>query len=379
MTETPDAPTGATPDQGTRLRVLFVDDEQRVLDGLRRMLRPRHREWSMSFAGGGAEALERLEAEPAEIIVSDMRMPGMDGAQLLAEVRNRHPEIVRMILSGQADEDAALRAIPVAHQFLTKPCDAATLLSALERAAALHRLLGQPDLREVVGGVDTLPSPPVIWLALTEELRNPDASPADVGHIAARDPAISAKLLQLVNSSFVGLARHVSSVEEAVTYLGIPTVRSLSLSVGAFRALGADEFLGEGYADALSAHALRCAEAARSLVSDQADADNAFTAALLQDIGQLVLAVHRPEAFRAMLRAAQDGGVPLHEIEQAQGWTHAHVGAYLLGLWGLPTAVVDAVAHHHDAPVTGDDDRVDATLATQLAGVRIQAADSGER
>jgi CheY-like chemotaxis protein len=259
-----DVTTLETPDpEGDKLRVMFVDDEQRVLDGLRRMLRPRHRQWAMRFAGSGAQALELLDAEPVQILVTDMRMPGMDGAELLAEVRERHPETVRIILSGQAEEDAALRAVPVAHQFLTKPCDADTLIDALERAAALHRLLGDASLREAVGGVDSLPSPPAIWLALNERLRDPDADPAEVAGIAARDPAISAKLLQMVNSSFVGLARRLSSVEDAVAYLGLQTVRSLGLSIGAFRALDADGVLGGGYADRLSSQALACATQAK--------------------------------------------------------------------------------------------------------------------
>jgi HD-like signal output (HDOD) protein/CheY-like chemotaxis protein len=362
--------------EGDKLRVMFVDDELRVLDGLRRLLRPRHRQWAMTFASSGAQALELLEAEPVQILVTDMRMPGMDGAQLLAEVQRRHPETARIILSGQADEEAALRAVPVAHQFLTKPCDADTLIDALERAAALHRLLDDPGLREAVGGVDALPSPPTIWLALNERLQDPEAKPADVAGIAATDPAISAKLLQLVNSSFVGLARRLSSVQEAVTYLGLQTVRSLSLSVGAFRALDADGMLGSGYADALNAYAVACATQARELVTDPADADAAFAAALLQDVGQLVLAAKRPEPFKAMLARADRDGVPLHVLEQEQGWTHAHVGAYLLGLWGLPPAVVEAVARHHD-PVDPDVVHIGPVQATQLAGERVAGATAG--
>jgi HD-like signal output (HDOD) protein len=77
-----------------------------------------------------------------------------------------------------------------------------------------------------------------------------------------------------------------------------------------------------------------------------------------------------------MLRQAERDGIPLHEAERDQGWTHAHVGAYLLGLWGLPPAVVDAVARHHD-PIDADHERIGPTEATQLAAQRVLSASAG--
>jgi len=118
-------------------RVLFVDDEPRILDGRRRMLRSMRHEWKMSFAETGQEALAILANQPFDVVVVDMRMPGMDGVQLLSEVRKRH-QIIRIVLSGTADREAILRAVGLAHQYLSKPCDAETLKSVLcprQRAA----------------------------------------------------------------------------------------------------------------------------------------------------------------------------------------------------------------------------------------------------
>ena len=128
-------------------RVLFVDDEPNVLSGLRRMLHPMRRQWDMHFAQGGAEALEALAAAPFDIVVADMRMPGIDGAALLAEVSRTHPRIMRIVLSGQANREAVLRGVGAAHQYLSKPCDAEEIRRRLERLFALRDLLANDDLK----------------------------------------------------------------------------------------------------------------------------------------------------------------------------------------------------------------------------------------
>jgi HD-like signal output (HDOD) protein/CheY-like chemotaxis protein len=347
--------------------VLFVDDEPGQLDELRR-LAGQGQDWDASYAVGADEALAVMGEAPVDVLVADLDMPGMDGAELLAETRERHPQTVRILRSSRPDDAAAVRAVPVAHQVVGKPTDGPALAAAIRRAMALRELLGRDALREAVGQVDTLPSPPGTWLALTKVLDDPGTGVADIAQIVRQDPAMSAKLLQLVNSSFASLNRRLSSVDEAVVYLGPPTVRSLALSVGAFKAFPTGGRIDAGYFDRLAAHGALCAELASTLVDDRAEADHAFAAGLLQDVGQLVLAANLPDAFAANLDLARERGEPLHQVEQDQGYTHAHVGAYLLGLWGLPPAVVDAVARHHDPPDQGPGGGpVGAVEATQLA------------
>lgn len=117
-------------------RVLFVDDEPNVLQGLQRMLRPQRRRWDMTFCDSGEEALRRLAEAPFDVLVSDMRMPGMSGAPLLAEAQARFPRVVRLILSGQADRESLDALAGVTHRFLSKPCDAALLQAAIEESPA---------------------------------------------------------------------------------------------------------------------------------------------------------------------------------------------------------------------------------------------------
>src|ERR1700758_5310713 len=141
-------------------RILFVDDEPMVLDGVRRSLHAMRKDWEMSFVNSGHEALEAMAGQTFDIVVTDMRMPGMDGAQLLEEVKKRSPQSLRVILSGQSDRETILRSVNPTHQYLSKPCDGEELRTRLMRAFALKDLLENPELKGLVSKLDSLPSLP---------------------------------------------------------------------------------------------------------------------------------------------------------------------------------------------------------------------------
>ena len=210
-------------------RVLFVDDEQRVLDGLRDMLRKHRKKWDMHFALGGQEGIRALDAGGVDVLVTDMRMPGVDGVALLRHAHQHHPSVVRFILSGFAEAEARMRAVPVADQFLSKPCDAAQIECAVERALALRDALEDEALRAYLGAIDKLPSQPSVYQELQRLIASPKSGTDAVARLVERDMAMSAKLLQLVNSGFFGVARRVSSIDQAVSLLGIRTIENLSL------------------------------------------------------------------------------------------------------------------------------------------------------
>lgn len=331
-------------------RILFVDDDPNVLSGLRRMLRSQRHEWDMTFAGGGEAALEQLASGSFDVVVTDMRMPGIDGAALLAEMRQRHPGVVRIILSGHTEMSAALRSVPVAHQFLSKPCDPEALMAAVRRACALEERLQDPKLRRLVGEVTVLPSPPSVLVALNELLMGPDTSVDAVADVVGQDPAMSAKLLQLVNSAFFGLAQPLTVVREAVAYLGINLVRSLAVAAQAFQSFEAELPEQVFSVDALHRHSLAVAHLTQDLVAP-AHRNDAFAAGLLHDVGLLVLASAMPDRFTEVCARVEATGQPMAEVEAGLiGATHADIGAYLLSLWGLPYPIVEAVAYHHSAP-----------------------------
>lgn len=328
-------------------RILLVDDEPRILEGLRRMLRGHRQEWELLFANGGPAALEQLGGGPVDVVITDMRMPGMDGAELLGRVAQVAPDTIRIVLSGQTDADAATRTVPVAHQFLTKPCDATVLCEVVDRTCALRDLLASPGLRRLIGSVDALPSAPLIWHSLGRALRDPQSSVDQIAAIIEQDAGLSAKMLQLVNSSFFGQRRQVTSVGHATHLLGTGLIRSLALAQHVFSA-GFSVAAGGWTVEEEQAHGLAVARMAQVLVDDAGVVEAAFAAGLLHDVGKLILATRLPQAFGDDQRESRVRQVPLHRVELARaGVSHAEVGAYLLGLWGLPHLVVEAVAHHH--------------------------------
>ncbi len=332
-------------------QILFVDDEPKVLDGLRRMLRPMRDEWDLTFAASAREALDAIDRAPFDVVVSDMRMPEMDGAALLDEVKQRCPAAVRLILSGYSDDEMAVRSVGPTHQFLAKPCDAETLKATVARACALHELLADEQLVAVVANIKSLPSVPLLYDQLHRMLGSPDASVDDIAGIISSDVGMVAKILQLVNSAFFGLRHHIESLPQAITYLGLDTVRAVVLTAGVFSEFEHTD-TAQKAAEALYPHSMRVGalsrEIARTSCHDRNLLEEALIAGLLHDVGKLVLAAELPETWAHACQSAREREMPLHEAERdLLGVTHAELGAYLLGLWGLRDPIVEAVAFHH--------------------------------
>jgi HD-like signal output (HDOD) protein len=280
----------------------------------------------------------------------------------------KYPSTARIILSGHAERESIIASLSVAHQFLSKPCSSEALTAVIERACRLQELLRDEQVRSVVGKLDKLPSPPKIYLELLSSAANPDTGIADLAHIIERDSAMSIKVLQLVNSAFFGLAQPVSSVSKAAGYLGSDLLKGLALNAHVFAELKAS---GKGRAvmERVQALSLVAGKLAASFVQDRKLADEAMTAALIHDSGLLVLCQAMPAKFEEILRAVESTGRPFHvEEEQRLGVTHAEVGAYLLGVWGLPFSIVEAVAYHHRPSQVAEGSR------EVLAAVHVAAA-----
>jgi HD-like signal output (HDOD) protein len=336
----------------TKKRILFVDDESLVLQGLQRVLRHMRNEWEMEFVDSGAKALERMAQADFDVVVSDMRMPGMNGAQLLTEVMMRYPSTVRLILSGHADQDLIMKCVGSTHQYLAKPCDPDALKATVCRASALDAALQNKTLQKLTSQMDRLPSLPSLYVEVVEKLQTPEVALEEVAMIIAKDIGMTAKILKLVNSAFFGLRRQIASPEEAVAYLGLDTIKALVLSINAFSQFEHVK-IGGGSLESLWDHSLNTAAAAKLIAlaenAERRIADEAFIAGMLHDTGKLVLASNFAEQYNEVVRLARENKQEIWMIElEVFGATHADVGGYLLGLWGLPVPVIEAIALHHN-------------------------------
>ena len=357
-------------------RVLFVDDERHILDGLQRMLYGRRKEWEMSFVTSGDEALRCLAASNFDVIVTDMRMPALDGATLLELVQKRHPGVIRIVLSGDCDVKAGIRAVPVAHQFLMKPCNSDVLAATIERLCSCGEILAHESTRRVVASLGELPALPRTYSALTAALLNTDSPLREIGSIIERDVGVAAKVLQLANSAFFGRSREIHTIASAVGFLGMDVLKQLVLGIELFRTFQPNRRLTGFSPESLQLHSARVAAVARHLPLPAKEAQSASMAALLHDSGKLILATQLPDKFEELLRTSSANQVPFYEAEeQAEGATHADIGAYLFAIWGLPAAVVNAVAAHH-RPQVYEGKALSIGLVVHIADLLVNEAEA---
>ena len=335
-------------------RILFIDDEPMILNGLRRVVMCLTGDWEAEFATSGIEAMELMIKQPFDVVISDMRMPGMDGADVMKETMRLNPHSVRIILSGQSEQDAILRCVGVTHQFLSKPCNADILQATVSRACSLRDMLNNSQIKGVVSQITSLPAMPALYMEIIKELQSPNASMLAVSKIISKDAGMLAKTLQMVNSAFFGSQRSDKQITDpfrAVNVLGLNTISALVLSakvfskfpVGSISAFSIDRIMKHSLVVGATAQMIAKTEKQSSIVTD-----NCFAAGVMHDLGKMILATNMPVEYGRVLSQAVKKKQPLWMAEWENiGTTHAEIGAYLLGLWGLPDDVVEAVAYHH--------------------------------
>ncbi len=333
-------------------KILFVDDDPKEIKWLKKILESMRHEWEMKFAASGKEALNFMAKSPFDAVVSDMRMPEMNGVELLGIITEHYPETVCIIHSELSDKKAVLNSVKSTHQFLMKPSNAETLKYTIERTCKLQDLLRSETLRNMVAGIKKLPSLPQLYNLIVAEMRSEDASLKKVGHIISQDVSMSAKILQLVNSNFYGLPRTITDPQQAVVYLGVDTLKSLVLSIHVFSSFTEDAELCRFSLADMQKHSIMvgrlASDIARVEKSDTEVAEEAMIAGMLHDIGKLIL-LKIPRQYEKVEDFIEKSGCSRVEAEYAVMKTsHAELGAYLLGLWGIPDNVIEPVAFHHN-------------------------------
>ena len=332
--------------------LLFVDDEVPILDGLRRKLLDKEDQWRVLCSSSGQDALELLAKEPVDVVVSDMRMPGMDGAAFLNEVRHRHPTIARFVLSGYSEREALLRTVGPAHQYFSKPCNPEILLRAAERAVEIRERLQAADLCALVSGAVITPALPEALTQLFEEIQSPQGSAKEIARIISTDVGLTVQLLKYVNSAYFYVPTKVADVQQAVKLLGFELIRSLALVAGVFGTIKTDDGVDIEAVVRLSGRSLMIGALAKRLAVleglDPAHRDLCQCAAMLTHVGTLILFANWPERMAAMCRELDQGGRILMAVERRHfGACHPDIGGSLLSLWGFNDTVVEAVLYHH--------------------------------
>jgi response regulator RpfG family c-di-GMP phosphodiesterase len=299
--------------------ILFVDDDPIMRELFGAVLLAEPERWGVTTAESGEAALPFLDTDFFDVVVSDMRMPGMDGVALIREVKRRSPRTARIILSGVVDQKEIAESLRETHQFMPKPFRPKALRATLARISGLDAYLQDEKIRDTVAQLDTLPSFPSLYFEIMKELDAPDPSLEKVATIVAKDPGMTVKLLQIVNAASLGLARRFSNPVEAVQQLGIAAVQSLALSAHVFTCFESRAFKGFSITK-LWDHGANTARIARKILeierADAALAEDAYTAGMLHDIGKLMLANNLPEPFQRALDLTQEQGLRFLAAEE---------------------------------------------------------------
>ncbi|MCW2475656.1 MULTISPECIES: response regulator [unclassified Symbiopectobacterium] len=314
------------------MQVMFVDDESRVLSGIERALMMQNIEWECRFANSGQQALSMLEEQPADVVISDMRMPFMDGAELLSQIRTHWPGTIRVILSGYSDPDATERMLDVAHRFVSKPCDSNMLIGMVKNTLLLRDMLQDPAVVNIIGHASHLPTASNVFVEIDHLLAHSDRDTRHITRLLSSDPALSAKILQLANSTYFSRGSHITNIANAIGHLGLDHVKILILASQVFSDAKTDPHIAQLQQSALLASTL-----AAQISGHQSTAQ---VAALLANIAQLIPEIRQHHGLTATTRSNTT--------------VNAAVSAYLLSLWGLPLDIVEAVAYHEQPSLITD-------------------------
>lgn len=362
--------------ESSPVRVLFVDDEPHILSGLRRQCRSARPGWHARFAESGSQAIRHLESEAADIVVSDMRMPVMNGAELLDIVRQRWPATHRIILSGQTDQSSLMEHVGAIHRFLQKPCGMDLIVESIEQSIRLGKELKESRLAGCVPEIESLPVLSEIYQELLDAVQNEDATVNDISAIVSRDIGLSVKVLQLVNSAFYCLPKRVESITDAVHRIGFVNLKSLVLVAKIFESLNSGDRRNAYLSHLWHASTDLGAQAemyARVHGQPVAVCESARLAGTLSLIGRAILIAFRPEPWQRAMERAETDRISLAQAEADEfGVSQQTVGAYALGIWAFENKIVDAVLNQGSPAGVSD-------LSIAHPAVYVHAARSRQR
>jgi len=285
-------------------------------------------------------------------IVADVHLDGKNGTEILDAFMRRQPKALRIIVSDLADVESTMKCLGHAHHHVLKPCSAQTLVHALEQAFAQEAWLPSEPVQGLIAQIREVPSPLKAYSQIVEEMKSPTCSLEKIGKLVEQDPAVTAKVLQLANSAVFGLELNVVRPAEAIGYIGLETTKAVVLLAHTFSSFDQMKLVRFSIED-LWRHSVEVGRMARRVAflenAGEEVAEQAFVAGLLHDIGKLLYAANHAGLFSKVLRLAREQHCNLWEAESQilPGVGHAELGATVLGIWGLPKSIIEAVALHH--------------------------------
>ncbi len=305
----------------------------------------------MDFVLNGNDAISLMEKQPFDVILTEMVLPDMPRGQLLKIVSKKYPNTARIILSGCTDQEIILNSLKYSHQFLSKPSNEKSIKTAITKACVLCDLLNDINLKKIVSGIVSLPSLPSLYNKINKEIVSDNSCIQKIGDIISKDIGMSAKILQIVNSSYFGLPQKVSTIQDAVMFLGLDTIQALVISSDLFSEIDTTSFPISFFED-MQSHSIGTGMFARKIAKiktcEKRTCDDAFLAGVLHDVGKLVIISNWPKKYKEILKKAEKDKLKVIDVEKKiLGTTHCNIGAYLMSLWGMNSFIVEAIAFHH--------------------------------
>jgi HD-like signal output (HDOD) protein/ActR/RegA family two-component response regulator len=334
------------------VNILFVDDEENILKSLRRELADSEAE--IFLARSAEEGLGILERERIDIVVSDYRMPLMDGMEFLGIVRRLYPGAHRVMLSGFVEQHVVLKALSsgIASVSIPKPWEGEKLREELWHLARTRQLLKSPEILNVVNAIEDLPTLPNIYCEFTRAVEA-ETSREELSRIISRDIATTTWILHVANSGYYHLDSKNFSLGKALMYIGINGIRDMLLFTSLLKHGNKSRAQSEQLTQ-VTVHSLmvNCAIGELHRLKFGKPLPEPYgSVGLTHDIGKVILLGCLPQRFNAIAAYMRDHpDVNFYQSELSMGFagsTHAEIGAFFLDLWGLPEVSVATSLYHH--------------------------------
>ncbi len=346
--------------------LLFVEKEQSRIAELIEQLVPLQSEWDVMFAETGERALQILANNEIDIVFTNADIVLPSGANLLGEIKRIFPRTIRFAMVQNLENPIIPQVSQYVHQFVTKPITREHLKNRVNRTLRLKSILNNEKVVNLVKDTTTVPSLPEIYLQIEEEAGKPNFSLPKIANLISKDPNLAAKVLQIVNSALFGIQREVTNIGFAITYLGVNVIKSLVFYIQLLSSFKITKD-NRKYLEQIWQHSLIVASTsyrlAQKFFSHKYDIDSAYTAGVLHDIGKFVLLNTSTYPQNVKTLSEQKFIDNLEAEQEIFGCTHAEIGGYLLGLWGFPHGIVEAVVFHHQPSLL---EATDFTLASAI-------------